>query len=170
MLLMNHIERLSMNQKSTFIALSGSEDTEFISSGELLSLCLYDHKYQGNPKCFFVLKVQEIPIYCMEIPPIEAILGTFQSVCLLVSVQMVQGCEFQPPLILCSIPGDRWAPDLDTTFILGAKSLQCVQGLIVSSFSTQICDFFSQKFFVLINIPQVLCWFYLFGFVLFSVS
>lgn len=57
----------------------------------------------------------------MEIPPTEAILGiSFQSVCLLVSVQMVQGWEFQPLLILCSIPGDRWAPDLKYHIYSGA--------------------------------------------------
>lgn len=62
----------------------GGEDIEFISSGELLSLCLYFHKYQGNPKCFFVFEVQEILIYCMEIPLIEANSWYFfseQSVC-----------------------------------------------------------------------------------------
>lgn len=87
----------------------------------------------------------------MEIPPVVAILGiSFQSVCLLVSVQMVQGCEFWSILILCSISTGRWTPDL--TFILvllqlGAKSLQCVEELVLSSFPTQIHDFSPQKFY-----------------------
>lgn len=148
----NESHRKAVNElKKHQLQHCGGADIEFISSGELLSLCLYYHKYQGNPKCFFVFKVQEIPRYCMEIPPVVAILGiSFQSVCLLVSVQMVQGCEFWSILILCSISTGRWTPDL--TFILvllqlGAKSLQCVEELVLSSFSTQIHDFSPQKFY-----------------------